>query len=114
MAAMVSKRIVLRFPRRLVDRPIVSRLVKDYEYKDVYSGGQEMPLDCQIGPKSVFIYRYYDEQYFDALMGRGDLACVSGEARKIEDFAEGLSRLILRVRDRICGNDQQAKDRKPL
>jgi ferredoxin len=27
---MVSKRIVLRFPRRLVDRPIVSRLVKDY------------------------------------------------------------------------------------
>jgi ferredoxin len=25
-----SKRIVLHFPRRLVDRPIVSRLVKDY------------------------------------------------------------------------------------
>jgi ferredoxin len=27
---MATKRIVLRFPRRLVDRPIVSRLVKDY------------------------------------------------------------------------------------
>jgi len=26
----ISKRIVLRFPPRLVDRPIVSRLVKDY------------------------------------------------------------------------------------
>jgi len=26
----ISKRIVLRFPRRLVERPIVSRLVKDY------------------------------------------------------------------------------------
>ena len=26
----VSKRIVLRFPKRLVDRPIVSRLVKDF------------------------------------------------------------------------------------
>ena len=26
----VSKRIVLHFPRRLVDRPIVSRLIKDY------------------------------------------------------------------------------------
>jgi len=26
----VSKRIVLHFPRRLVDQPIVSRLVKDY------------------------------------------------------------------------------------
>jgi len=27
----VSKRIVLRFPRRLVDRPIVSRLVRDFK-----------------------------------------------------------------------------------
>jgi ferredoxin len=27
----VSKRIVLHFPKRLVDRPIVCRLVKDYE-----------------------------------------------------------------------------------
>ena len=27
----VSKRIVLRFPPRLVDRPIVYRLVKDYD-----------------------------------------------------------------------------------
>ncbi len=26
----ISKRIVLHFPRRLVDRPIVSRLVKDF------------------------------------------------------------------------------------
>ena len=26
----ISRRIVLRFPRRLVDQPIVSRLVKDY------------------------------------------------------------------------------------
>ena len=27
----VSKKIVLHFPKRLVDRPIVSRLVKDYD-----------------------------------------------------------------------------------
>ena len=27
----VTKRIVLRFPRRLVDRPIIYRLVKDYD-----------------------------------------------------------------------------------
>ena len=27
----VAKRIVLRFPQRLVDRPIVSRLVRDYK-----------------------------------------------------------------------------------
>ncbi len=29
--AAVAKRIVLRFPRRLVDRPIVYRLIKDYD-----------------------------------------------------------------------------------
>ena len=27
----VSKRIVLRFPKRLVDRPIIYRLIKDYD-----------------------------------------------------------------------------------
>ncbi len=27
----VSKKIVLRFPKRIVDRPIVSRLVKDFD-----------------------------------------------------------------------------------
>jgi L-aspartate semialdehyde sulfurtransferase ferredoxin len=27
----ISKRIVLRFPKRLVDRPIIYRLVKDYD-----------------------------------------------------------------------------------
>jgi len=27
----VSKRIVLHFPKRLVDRPIVARLIKDYD-----------------------------------------------------------------------------------
>ncbi|MGA2799662.1 MAG: hypothetical protein ABSE63_18930 [Thermoguttaceae bacterium] len=87
------------------------RLMKDYGYQDVYSGGQEMPLDCEIGPKSIFIYRYYDEQYFDALMGRsGDSTAISGESRKIEEFAEGLSRLILRIRDRMCGSDQTAKE----
>ena len=28
---MVSRKIVLRFPRRLVDRPLVYRLIKDYD-----------------------------------------------------------------------------------
>jgi len=31
VAMVVSKRIVLHFPRRLVDRPIIYRLVKDYD-----------------------------------------------------------------------------------
>lgn len=86
------------------------RLVKDFGYTDVYSGGQEMPIDYQVGPRSIFIYRYYDEQFFDDLAGRGsNLAAVAGAAHKIEEFAEGLGRLIERVRDRVCGADAAAK-----
>jgi hypothetical protein len=98
-----------RVQRHYFESPLV-RLGKDYQYSDVYSGGEEMPLDCEISPRSVFIYRYYDEQYFDALMSRGDTQTqdVGGAARKIEDFAEGLSNLILRIRTRVCGGDAAA------
>src|SRR5687768_15121099 len=74
------------------------RLVKDYGYTDVYSGGQEMPIDVPVGPRSIFIYRYYDEQFFDDLSGQaGNPATVSGGARSIEQCAEGLGRLIERI-----------------
>lgn len=87
------------------------RLVKDYSYSDVYDGGQEMPIDLNVGPRSIFIYRYYDEQFFDALSGKtGDLNTVSGAAKKIEEFAHGLGVLIERIRDRICADDEEAQD----
>ncbi len=98
-----------RVQRHYFESPLI-RLGKEHGYSDVYSGGYEMPLDLEIDPKSVFIYRYYDEQYFDALTGKGHNATeVSGAARDIEDFATGLSLLILRIRERSCGNDAQAK-----
>jgi hypothetical protein len=85
------------------------RLVKDHGYTDVYSGGQEMPIHLDVGPKSIFIYRYYDQQFFDDLIGRGgELNGVSGAVKKIEEFAEGLGKLIERIRDRICAQDEEA------
>src|SRR5258708_136490 len=58
------------------------RLVKDHGYSDVYSGGREMPIDLCVGPKSVFIYRFYDEQYFDDLTEpAGGQGSVSGQRR---------------------------------
>jgi hypothetical protein len=99
-----------RVRRHYFESPVV-RLAKDYGYTDVYSGGEEMPLESELSPRSVFIYRYYDEQFFDSLTGKSnDHASVSGEPRKIEEFAEGLDYLIRRIRDRICGNDQTASD----
>jgi hypothetical protein len=35
---------------------------------------------------------------------------VLGEARKIEDFADESSLLILRIRDRICGTNEEANE----
>jgi hypothetical protein len=94
--------------RHYFESPLL-RLVKDYGYTDVYFGGQEMPIDLDIGPKSLFIYRYYDQQFFDDLSGRPDgMKSVSGEAKSIEECAEGLGKLIERIRDRICAKDQQA------
>src|SRR5690606_18509565 len=43
--------------------------------------------------RSVIIHRYYDEA--STLLG-------IGKTPQIEQFAEGLSELILRVRDRVC------------
>lgn len=91
--------------RHYFESPLL-RLIKDYEYSDVYRGGQDMPLDYPIAPRSIFIYRYYDDQFFEDLTGRGgNLATVSGEAREIEEFAEGLGTLIERIRDRVCLNE---------
>ncbi|MDR4499440.1 MAG: hypothetical protein MRK02_16205 [Candidatus Scalindua sp.] len=41
------------------ESPLV-RLMKDFGYRDVYEGGDEMPPGHAIVSKSVFIYRYYD------------------------------------------------------
>ena len=87
------------------------RLAKDFGYTDVYSHGQHMPPDLEISPKSVVIYRYYDEQFFDDLSGTppiNDLSEIEGERRDIEEFADGLGQLILRLRDRVCESDTQA------
>ena len=37
----VSKRVVLRFPKRLTDRPIIYRLVKDYDL-ELYESGRRI------------------------------------------------------------------------
>ena len=87
------------------------RLAKDYGYTDVYSNGQNMPSDVEVPPKSVVIYRYYDEQYFEDLSKPGDISAINGRRREIEQFADGLGKLILRLRDRICGQDAGAREK---
>ncbi len=81
--------------RHVFESPLV-RLMKDFGYSDVYSDGDDIPVERPIPCRSVVIYRYYDSASEDL----GD-----GERSEIEAHAEGLDALIERVRTQVCAND---------
>ncbi len=85
------------------------RLSAEYGYSDVYENGLDIldpdwrPRSSRSGPpnlgipaSSVIIYRYYDE---------GSTLLGDGEARKIERYCQGLSDLILRVRELVLAQE---------
>lgn len=74
----------------------VLRLISDFDYTDVYDNGLDVldpDWEGALQPRSILIYRYYDEA--SSLLG-------SGKTPPITDFAKGLSDLILRVRELVC------------
>ncbi|MCC7483462.1 MAG: hypothetical protein IT529_00600 [Burkholderiales bacterium] len=84
--------------RKFVFESPVLRLTSDFDYRDVYENGLDIVDEDWTGtipPRSIVIYRYYEQA--SALLG-------SGETPQIEEFARGLSRLILRVRDLVCSH----------
>lgn len=80
------------------ESPLI-RLMKDFGYTDNYAAGEI--IDDDIPAKSVIIHRYYDEA--DRDFGTGD------GTPSIEKAAEGLSALILKTRDQVCGDDAEAR-----
>jgi len=81
--------------RHYFESPLV-RLMKDYQYVDVYTDGAEMPPGRPVPPRSVVILRYYDSGMEDDVIGR---------RREIEDYARDLDRLIARLRERISDDN---------
>jgi hypothetical protein len=83
--------------RLYFESPLV-RLMKDHQYTDVYSVGlnkteiKELP-DGELDPRSIIIYRYYDQ--VSSVFG-------DGKQVKMEDFGRGLNDLILKVRKLVC------------
>ena len=77
--------------RHVFESPLV-RLMKDFEYRDVYSHGSEI-LDDALPPRSVVIYRYYEPVSKD--LGEG-------VRPEIEDYAKGLDELISKLRKQVC------------
>ena len=83
--------------RHIFESPLV-RLMKDYNYADIYSQGIE--ISGEIPAKSIIIYRYYEQA--DAELGTGRLP-------SIRAAAQGLKELILKTRDQVCGQDAVAR-----
>jgi hypothetical protein len=87
--------------RLYFESPLV-RLMKDHQYTDVYSVGlnktdiKDFP-DGDLEPRSIIIYRYYDQ--VSSVFG-------DGKQVKMEDFGSGLSDLILKVRQCVCKTDE--------
>lgn len=81
------------------ESPLV-RLMRDYGYRDVYVDGDDLIQAEQnteaVPYSSIVIYRYYDTVSQDFGNAQG--------GSPIEQFAQGLSSLIERLRDRVCAN----------
>ena len=84
--------------RFFFESPLV-RLMGDHDYEDVFVDGDDLVAaeraDQPVPYRCIVIYRYYDEASKDF----GD-----GKTPPIEQFAKGLDKLILRLRDKICAN----------
>ncbi len=96
-----------RQPRKYVFESPVVRLASQHGYTDVYEDGYdivdpEWETDAEgkrtpnkLVGKSIIVYRYYDQA--SSLLG-------DSKTPGIEVFAKGLSKLVIRVRDLVCGN----------
>jgi hypothetical protein len=89
-------------PRKFIFESPVLRLASDFEYLDVYEDGHDImdpdwtaDPENTLGPRSIIVYRYYDEA--STLLG-------VGQTPSIDTFAANLGTLILKVRDLVCGN----------
>lgn len=95
-----------RPPRKLIFESPMVRLQSDFGYGDVYEDGADIgdpDFTADIVTKSIIIYRYYDDA--STLFG-------TGKTPEIEQFAKGLSDLILRVRELVCRNKDNGVTRE--
>lgn len=89
-------------PRKLIFESPLVRLQSDFGYGDVYEDGVDIgdaEFSSDIVSRSIIIYRYYDSA--STLFG-------TGKTPEIEEFAKGLSDLILRVKELVCRNPANA------
>src|SRR5262245_42953439 len=93
--------------RFFFESPLV-RLMADRKYEDVFVDGDDLlAAERSARPvpyRCIVIYRYYDEASEDFGEKTKDGKKKAPSTPPIEHFAEGLSDLIIRLRDRVCEN----------
>jgi hypothetical protein len=87
--------------RHYFESPII-RLMKDYDYRDVYHAGDVMPAGQTISSRCVVIHRYYERTSREL----GD-----GKRLSVEEAACELATLITTLRDRIVPRSVTARVR---
>jgi hypothetical protein len=84
--------------RFFFESPLV-RLMSDHGYEDVYVEGEDVVsashAERPVPYRCIVIYRYYDDASKD--FGKG-------KASPIEEYAKGLSQLIVDLRQKVCAN----------
>src|SRR6185503_9923161 len=86
--------------RFIFESPLI-RLMKDEGYIDCFDGGDFVQIDQRMPAKSIWIFRYYD---------KSSEAFSDGKRLEIPQFAEDLREFILRIRNNVCGANEE--DRK--
>ncbi|MBZ0100555.1 MAG: hypothetical protein K8I65_00140 [Thermoanaerobaculia bacterium] len=89
----IRQRWDARIVKYIFESPLI-RLMKDHGYEDVYENGEELSIHGTVSPRTIWIFRYYD----DSSESFGE-----GKIQQIEYYAARLGRLIERVRDLTCG-----------
>jgi hypothetical protein len=88
--------------RHAFESPLM-RLIKDYQYHDVYDHGDEWALGDS--PRLIVIHRYYDAA--DEDLGAGEHQTVVQAAQKLSD-------LILRLHDAVEGATARQREDEPV
>ncbi len=86
--------------RFIFESPLI-RLMKEHGYVDAYKHGQLASMDEQVTPRSIWVFRYYEKRN----------APGQGVRKSISEFAIELREFILRIRDQVCLDDAQARER---
>ena len=87
--------------RYLFESPVI-RLGKDHGYRDVYERGDVVTSGEEVPPRSIWIFRYYDQV--------SEEMSPDPKRPEMEEYAKQLGDFLDQIRDLVCGQAKGATD----